>query len=161
MTAKDKGTGKENTIVIQDGSGLSKEEIDQMIKDAEDHAAEDAKRREEADARNQAESTIYQTEKFVSENKDGGKVSADRFESIEAAIAEAKTALEGSDVEAIKAAVEKVNTEAQAVGQAIYEASAAEGAEAGEGASADSDDDDVVDAEVVDEDETEGEGESK
>ena len=161
VTAKDKGTGKENTIVIQDGSGLSKEEIDQMIKDAEDHAAEDAKRREEADARNQAESTIYQTEKFVSENKDGGKVSADRFESIEAAIAEAKTALEGSDVEAIKAAVEKVNTEAQAVGQAIYEASAAEGAEAGEGASADSDDDDVVDAEVVDEDETEGEGESK
>ncbi|WP_010540795.1 molecular chaperone DnaK [Dietzia alimentaria] len=156
VTAKDKGTGKENTIVIQDGSGLSKEEIDQMIKDAEDHAAEDAKRREEADARNQAESTIYQTEKFVSENKDGGKVSADRFESIEAAIAEAKTALEGSDVEAIKAAVEKVNTEAQAVGQAIYEASAAEGAEAGEGASAGSDDDDVVDAEVVDEDESEG-----
>ena len=152
VTAKDKGTGKENTIVIQDGSGLSKEEIDQMIKDAEDHAAEDAKRREEADARNQAESTIYQTEKFVSENED--KIPADKKSSLESAIAEAKTALEGSDVDAIKAAVEKVNTEAQAVGQAIYEASAAEGAEAGEGASAGSDDDDVVDAEVVDEDET-------
>ncbi len=153
VTAKDKGTGKENTIIIQDGSGLSKEEIDQMIKDAEAHAEEDHKRREEADARNQAESTIYQTEKFVSENKDAGKVSADRFESIETAIAEAKTALEGTDVDAIKAAVEKINTEAQAVGQAIYEASAAEGAQAGEeGASTGSADDDVVDAEVVDED---------
>ena len=164
VTAKDKGTGKENTIVIQDGSGLSKEEIDQMIKDAEEHAAEDATRREEADARNQAESTIYQTEKFVSENKDGGKVSADRFESIEAAIAEAKTALEGSDVEAIKAAVEKVNTEAQAVGQAIYEASAAEGAEAGDASGEGSADDDVVDAEVVDDEDSEGtadKGESK
>ncbi|HIW67736.1 MAG TPA: Hsp70 family protein, partial [Candidatus Dietzia merdigallinarum] len=150
VTAKDKGTGKENTIVIQDGSGLSKEEIDQMIKDAEEHAAEDAKRREEADARNQAESTVYQTEKFVSENED--KIPADKKESLESAIAEAKTALEGTDVDAIKAAVEKVNTEAQAVGQAIYEASAAEGAEAGEGA-AEGADDDVVDAEVVDEDE--------
>ncbi|HJC61708.1 MAG TPA: Hsp70 family protein, partial [Candidatus Dietzia intestinigallinarum] len=150
VTAKDKGTGKENTIVIQDGSGLSKEEIDQMIKDAEEHAAEDAKRREEADARNQAESTIYQTEKFVSENED--KIPADKKGTLEAAIAEAKTALEGTDVDAIKSAVEKVNTEAQAVGQAIYEASAAEGAEAGEGAA--SSDDDVVDAEVVDEDET-------
>ncbi|MFS4490954.1 molecular chaperone DnaK [Dietzia kunjamensis] len=156
VTAKDKGTGKENTIIIQDGSGLSKEEIDQMIKDAEEHAAEDHKRREEADARNQAESTIYQTEKFVSENED--KIPADKKESLQAAIADAKTALEGSDVDAIKSAVEKVNTEAQAVGQAIYEASAAEGAEAGGASGAGSaDDDDVVDAEVVDEDETKGE----
>ena len=155
VTAKDKGTGKENTIIIQDGSGLSKEEIDQMIKDAEDHAAEDAKRREEADARNQAESTIYQTEKFVSENED--KIPADKKESLESAIAEAKTALEGSDVDAIKSAVEKVNTEAQAVGQAIYEASAAEGAEAGDASGAGSADDDVVDAEVVDEDDSKGE----
>jgi molecular chaperone DnaK len=155
VTAKDKGTGKENTIIIQDGSGLSKEEIDQMIKDAEEHAAEDAKRREEADARNQAESTVYQTEKFVSENED--KIPADKKESLQAAISEAKTALEGSDVEAIKAAVEKVNTEAQAVGQAIYEASAAEGAEAGDASATGSADDDVVDAEVVDEDEDKGE----
>ncbi|EFV91919.1 molecular chaperone DnaK [Dietzia cinnamea P4] len=150
VTAKDKGTGKENTIIIQEGSGLSKEEIDQMIRDAEEHAAEDAKRREEADARNQAESTIYQTEKFVSENED--KIPADKKESLQAAIADAKTALEGSDVDAIKSAVEKVNTEAQAVGQAIYEASAAEGAEAGDAATGDAADDDVVDAEVVDED---------
>ncbi|MBB1020207.1 molecular chaperone DnaK [Dietzia sp. E1] len=150
VTAKDKGTGKENTIIIQEGSGLSKEEIDQMIKDAEEHAAEDAKRREEADARNQAESTIYQTEKFVSENED--KIPADKKESLQAAIADAKTALEGSDVDAIKSAVEKVNTEAQAVGQAIYEASAAEGAEAGDATTGGAADDDVVDAEVVDED---------
>ena len=150
VTAKDKGTGKEHTIIIQEGSGLSKEEIDQMIKDAEEHAAEDAKRREEADARNQAESTIYQTEKFVSENED--KIPADKKESLQAAIADAKTALEGSDVDAIKSAVEKVNTEAQAVGQAIYEASAAEGAEAGDATTGDAADDDVVDAEVVDED---------
>ncbi|AVM63660.1 MULTISPECIES: molecular chaperone DnaK [Dietzia] len=155
VTAKDKGTGKENTIIIQEGSGLSKEEIDQMIKDAEEHAAEDAKRREEADARNQAESTIYQTEKFVSENED--KIPADKKESLQAAIADAKTALEGSDVDAIKSAVEKVNTEAQAVGQAIYEASAAEGAEAGDATTGDAADDDVVDAEVVDEDDTKGE----
>ncbi|AWH93177.1 molecular chaperone DnaK [Dietzia lutea] len=155
VTAKDKGTGKENTIIIQEGSGLSKEEIDQMIKDAEEHAAEDAKRREEADARNQAESTIYQTEKFVSENED--KIPADKKESLQAAIADAKTALEGSDVDAIKAAVEKVNTEAQAVGQAIYEASAAEGAEAGDATTGEAADDDVVDAEVVDEDDTKGE----
>ncbi|KAA0918714.1 molecular chaperone DnaK [Dietzia sp. ANT_WB102] len=159
VTAKDKGTGKENTIIIQDGSGLSKEEIDQMIKDAEEHAAEDAKRREEADARNQAESTIYQTEKFVSENED--KIPADKKDSLQAAIAEAKTALEGSDVDAIKSAVEKVNTEAQAVGQAIYEASAAEGAEAGDASGAGSADDDVVDAEVVDEDDPAGNGEAK
>ena len=155
VTAKDKGTGKENTIIIQEGSGLSKEEIDQMIKDAEEHAAEDAKRREEADARNQAESTIYQTEKFVSENED--KIPADKKESLQAAIADAKTALEGSDVDAIKSAVEKVNTEAQAVGQAIYEASAAEGAEAGDATTGGAADDDVVDAEVVDEDDTKGE----
>ena len=155
VTAKDKGTGKENTIIIQEGSGLSKEEIDQMIKDAEEHAAEDAKRREEADARNQAESTIYQTEKFVSENED--KIPADKKESLQAAIADAKTALEGSDVDAIQSAVEKVNTEAQAVGQAIYEASAAEGAEAGDATTGGAADDDVVDAEVVDEDDTKGE----
>src|SRR5699024_2241430 len=99
VTAQDKGTGKENTIIIQEGSGLSKEEIDQMVKDAEAHAEEDAKRREEADVRNQAESTVYQTEKFVSDNED--KVPADKKESIESAIADVKTSLEGSDVEDI------------------------------------------------------------
>ena len=155
VTAKDKGTGKENTIIIQEGSGLSKEEIDQMVQDAEAHADEDRKRREEADVRNQAESTVYQTEKFVSENAD--KIPADKKESLDSAIADAKKALEGSDVDAIKSAMEKVNTEAQAVGQAIYEASAAEGAQAGEAGESASGDDDVVDAEVVDDDDPKGE----
>ena len=103
--------------------------------------------------RNQGESAVYQAEKFVSENTD--KVPADKKESLEAAIADAKKALEGSDVESIKSAMEKVNTEMQAIGQALYEAAAAEGATTGEPGAAD---DDVVDAEVVDEDDK---GESK
>lgn len=96
VTAKDKGTGKENTIKIQEGSGLSKEEIDRMIKDAEAHAEEDRKRREEADVRNQAETLVYQTEKFVAEQRGaegGSKVPEDTLNKVDAAVAEAKTAL--------------------------------------------------------------------
>jgi molecular chaperone DnaK len=150
VTAKDKGTGKENTIKIQDGSGLSKEEIDRMIKDAEAHAAEDKARREEAETRNQAESLVHQTEKFIKENED--KVPAEVKTKVEAAIAEANEALKGTDIAAVKAAVEKLATESQALGQAIYEASAADAAAQGNGASSSAQDDDqVVDAEVVDE----------
>lgn len=151
VTAKDKGTGKENTITIQDGSGLSKEEIDQMIKDAEKHADEDKKRREEQEVRNSAESMAYQTRKFASENED--KVSQDIRDRVEEAAKEVDEALEGSDIEAIKSAVEKLSTESQEMGKAIYEAQAAEGATAAEGAEAADADDNVVDAEVVDEDE--------
>src|SRR5271168_2216775 len=102
VTAKDKGTGKENTIKIQEGSGLSKEEIDRMIKDAEAHADEDRKRREEADVRNQAETLVYQTEKFVKEQREaegGSKVPEDTLNKVDAAVAEAKTALEGTDID--------------------------------------------------------------
>ena len=151
VTAKDKGTGKENTITIQDGSGLSKEEIDQMIKDAEKHADEDKKRREEQEVRNSAESMAYQTRKFASENED--KVSQDSRDRVEEAAKEVDEALKGSDIEAIKSAVEKLSTESQEMGKAIYEAQAAEGATAAEGAEAADADDNVVDAEVVDEDE--------
>ena len=147
VTARDKGTGKENTIKIQEGSGLSQEEIDRMVKDAEAHAEEDRKRREEAEVRNQAESLVHQTEKFIKENED--KVPADVKEKVEAAVKEANDALAGSDINAVKAAVEKLATESQALGQAIYEAQGAEGAAAGDGAAAGADD--VVDAEVVDE----------
>ncbi|WP_016695956.1 molecular chaperone DnaK [Rhodococcus rhodochrous] len=147
VTARDKGTGKENTIRIQEGSGLSQEEIDRMVKDAEAHAEEDRKRREEAEVRNQAESLVHQTEKFIKENED--KVPADVKEKVEAAVKEANDALAGSDINAVKAAVEKLATESQALGQAIYEAQGAEGAAAGDGAAAGADD--VVDAEVVDE----------
>ncbi|MFC8045212.1 molecular chaperone DnaK [Nocardia sp. NPDC057353] len=149
VTAKDKGTGKENTIKIQDGSGLSKEEIDRMVRDAEAHAAEDKARREEAETRNQAESLVHQTEKFIKDNED--KVPADVKSKVEAAIAEANEALKGTDIAAVKAAVEKLATESQALGQAIYESSAAEGA-AGDGQPQQGQaDDQVVDAEVVDE----------
>lgn len=147
VTAKDKGTGKENTIKIQEGSGLSKEEIERMVKDAEAHAEEDRTRREEAETRNQAESLVYQTEKFVKDNED--KVPAETKEKVEAAITEARTALSGTDLAAIKAAVEKLSTESQALGQALYESAAADGAGA-DGAPTDGRED-VVDAEVVDE----------
>ncbi|NGP08558.1 molecular chaperone DnaK [Rhodococcus sp. 14C212] len=148
VTAKDKGTGKENTIKIQEGSGLSKEEIDRMIKDAEAHAEEDRKRREEAEVRNQAESLVHQTEKFLQEN--GDKVAADAKSKVEAAIKETKDALAGTDIAAVKTAVEKLGTESQALGQSLYESQAADaGAAAGDGAAAGSDN--VVDAEVVDE----------
>nr|AAA25362.1 heat shock protein 70, hsp70A2 [Mycobacterium leprae]prf//1924344A heat shock protein 70 [Mycobacterium leprae] len=128
VTAKDKGTGKENTIKIQEGSGLSKEEIDRMVKDAEAHAEEDRKRREEADVRNQAETLVYQTEKFVKEQREtenGSRVPEDTLNKVEAAVAEAKTALGGTDISAIKSAMEKLGQDSQALGQAIYEATQA------------------------------------
>lgn len=146
VTAKDKGTGKENTIKIQDGSGLSKEEIDRMVADAEAHADEDKARREEAEVRNQAESLVHQTEKFVKDNED--KVDAELKGRVETAIEEAKSALAGSDISAVKTAVEKLSTESQALGTAIYEAQAKEAGAEGEAQAAD---DGVVDAEVVDE----------
>ncbi|MBC6794664.1 molecular chaperone DnaK [Corynebacterium sp. c9Ua_112] len=153
VSAKDKATGKENTIKIQDGSGLSQEEIDRMVKDAETHAEEDKKRREEQEVRNSAESMAYQTRKFVEDNKD--KVSEETQAKVEDAAKAVDEALKGDDVEAIKDAVEKLNAESQEMGKAIYEAEAAAGAE-GAGAdaagSAATDDPNVVDAEVVDED---------
>ena len=154
VSAKDKATGKENTIKIQDGSGLSQEEIDRMVKDAETHAEEDKKRREEQEVRNSAESMAYQTRKFVEDNKE--KVNEDTQNKVEEAAKAVDEALKGDDIEAIKDAVEKLNAESQEMGKAIYEAEAAAGAEgAGAGADAGSaanDDPNVVDAEVVDED---------
>lgn len=150
VTAKDKATGKENTIKIQDGSGLSQEEIDRMVKDAEAHAEEDKKRREEQEIRNQAESTSYQTRKFMDENSD--KLPEDLKTRVTEAADAVDEALKGDDIEAIKSAVEKLGTESQELGKVLYEAQAAEagaeGAAAGEAAG----DPNVVDAEVVDED---------
>ena len=148
--AKDLGTGKEQSMVITGGSALDKDEIDRMMKDAEAHADEDKRRREEADVRNQAESLVYQTEKFVRDNEE--KVPAEVKSKVEAAIAEANEALKGNDTAAIKSAVEKLGTESQALGEAIY-ASATADAAAGDGQAPGGDQgaDDVVDAEVVDE----------
>ncbi|MCG7441024.1 MULTISPECIES: molecular chaperone DnaK [Corynebacterium] len=152
VTAKDKGTGKENTIKIQDGSGLSQEEIDRMVKDAEQHAEEDKKRREEQELRNNAESTSYQTRKFLDDNAD--KVSEDVKTKVTEAADAVDEALKGDDLEAIKSAVEKLSTESQEMGKQIYEAQAAEaGAEGAADAGAEQGDPNVVDAEVVDEDE--------
>ncbi|GAB2664310.1 molecular chaperone DnaK [Gordonia jinhuaensis] len=155
VTAKDKGTGKENTIRIQDGSGLSKDEIDRMIKDAEAHADADRKRREEAETRNQAESLVHTTEKFLKDNED--KVPAEGKAKVEEAIAGANEALKGDDIAAIKSAIEKLNTESQALGQSIYESAAAAGAASEGAAGATAADDGVVDAEVVDESATDEE----
>src|SRR5690606_7024459 len=156
VTAKDLGTNKEQSMTITGGSALPKEDIDRMIKDAEAHAEEDRRRREEAETRNQAESLVYQTEKFVKENED--KLPDDVKTKV-------NEALKGSDVSAIRTAMEKLSQESQAMGTALYAntdaAQAAAGAAgagaAGDGAgasgSANAGDDNVVDAEIVDEDE--------
>jgi molecular chaperone DnaK len=157
VNAKDMATGKEQGMQITGGSALGKDDIDRMVKDAEAHADEDKARREEAETRNQAETLVYQTEKFVKENDE--KVPDEVKTKVNAAIDEAKEALKGEDIEKIKAAVEKLATESQAIGQAMYADSGAEaGAEGAAGAGAGAEgadkakDDDVVDAEIVDDD---------
>jgi molecular chaperone DnaK len=146
VSAKDLGTGKEQSMTITGGGALSKEEIDRMMADAESHADEDRMRREEAEIRNQAESLIFQTEKFLEES--GDKVPADAKANVDEPLAELKAAIAGDDMSAIKAAVEKVATASQALGAALYANSQNEAGEA-EAAG----DDDVVDAEIVDENE--------
>jgi len=144
VSAKDLGTGKEQSMTITGGGALSKEEIDRMMADAESHAEEDRQRREEAEVRNQAESLVFQTEKFLEES--GDKVPADAKANVDEPLAELKAAIAGDNIEAIKAAVEKVATASQALGAALYANTQAEAGEAtAEG------DDDVVDAEIVDE----------
>ncbi|MGY5763703.1 molecular chaperone DnaK [Brachybacterium sp. DNPG3] len=155
VTAKDRGTGNEQSIQITGGSALSKEDIDQMIKDAEAHAAEDEERRKNSDARNTLEQLVYQGEKLLKDNAD--KIAdADRTKA-EDAIKESKEALAQEDASTsdLEAKRDTLNEALQAVGTAIYAQAqdGAEGAESAEGASASSDDEDVVDAEIIDEDE--------
>ena len=145
VTAKDKGTGKEQQIKIQASGGLSDADIDQMVRDAEAFAEEDKIRREAAEAKNNAESLVHTTEKQIEEHKD--KVDAGLVSEIEAAIAETKTAIEGGEPEAMK---EKANALAQVamkLGQAIYEQEQASGAAAASSAEEAPADDNVVDAE--------------
>ena len=127
--AKDLGTGKEQSMTITGGSALPKDDIERMMKDAEAHAEEDKKRREEAETRNLAESLQYQTEKFLAEN--GDKIPAEKKEELGEALTELRSALGGSDIDAIKAAQEKVARVSQEVGGALY----AQNAEAGAAAS--------------------------
>jgi len=163
VSAKDRGTGKEQSMTITGGSALPKEDIDRMVKEAEAHAAEDKKRREEAETRNQAETLVYSTEKVLADN--GDKVPEDVKTQVQSAVAELKTALEGTDIEQVKAKQAALSAVAQKIGEAIYAsdaaasagpAGAAAGAGAGDAAGAtgsSASDDDVVDAEIVDEDE--------
>jgi molecular chaperone DnaK len=146
VSAKDLGTGKEQSMTITGGTKLADDEIQRMVKDAEAHADEDRKRREEAEARNQADSVVYQTEKTLKEH--GEKLDASDRKQVEDALQEAKDALKGSDVDAIKRTSEQLLTASQKFAEVLYR-----NAQAAQGGSTPqtSGDDDVVDAEVVDE----------
>ncbi|MDQ1658573.1 MAG: molecular chaperone DnaK, partial [Cryptosporangiaceae bacterium] len=158
VSAKDLGTGREQSMTITGGSALPKDDIERMMRDAEAHADDDKRRREEAETRNRAESLQYQTEKFLAEN--GDKIPADKKTELSDALSELRGAVGGTDIEAISAAHEKVSTLSQEIGGAMYAQAAADapsapGAEAGPEAphaqAGDTGDSDVVDAEIVDE----------
>ncbi len=142
VSAKDKGTGKEQSMTITGGSSLSIEDIERMVKDAEEHAAEDKKRREEAETRNQAEQLAYSTEKLIKDNDD--KLPEEVKTEVQADVDALKSALATDDIEAVKSAQEKLMTSQQKLGEAIYAAQPAEGEAAPEAST-----EDVVDAEVV------------
>jgi molecular chaperone DnaK len=151
VSAKDRGTGREQSMTITGGSALSKEEIDKMVADAEQYADEDRRRREAVEVRNQGDSLVYSTEKFLSENSD--KIPADVKSQVESDIAALKTALEGDDTDAITAATSKLGSSSQAMGAAMYaNADAAGGAGGGAATDAPRSDEDegIVDAEIVD-----------
>jgi molecular chaperone DnaK len=159
VSAKDLGTGKSQAMTITGGSALPRDEIDRMMREAEQHAAEDKTRREEAELRNQAETLVYQTEKFVKENDE--KVPTDVKDAVNAALGEAQSALKGTDTDAIKRAMEKLATESQKLGAALYQQQGQAGGEGAPGAAGGSagttgggqaGGEDVVDAEIVDED---------
>ncbi|MEU4892001.1 molecular chaperone DnaK [Streptomyces sp. NPDC044780] len=154
--AKDLGTGKEQKMTVTGGSALPKDDIDRMMREAEQYAEEDHKRREAAEARNQAEQLVYQTEKFLKDNED--KVPGEVKTEVEEALTELKDKLKGEDTAEIRTATEKVAAVSQKLGQAMYansqDGAAAAGAAAGDAGAAGQAkaDDDVVDAEIVDDD---------
>ena len=148
VSAKDKGTGKEQTITIAGGSTLSKDDIERMVREAEEHAAEDKKRRESAEQRNNAEQLAYSVEKLISENED--KLPEDVKTEVQGDLDALKQALAGEDDDALKSAADKLGESQSKLGEAIYAAAQAEAPEAG---AEESNEDDVVDAEVVEDDE--------
>ena len=160
VSAKDRGTGKEQSMTITGGSALPKEDIDRMVHEAEAHAAEDKKRREDADTRNLAEQTVYSMEKLLKDNAD--KITEGTRTEVQGDIDALKKALEGEDVDAVKSALDKLNESGMKVGQEVYSAQQAsesqtpagdEGAQASsDGGQSSGSDDDVIDAEIVDED---------
>jgi len=161
VSAKDLGTGKQQSVTISGGSALGKDEIERMMQDAEKYAEEDRQRREEAEVRNRGETLAYTTEKFLGENSD--KIPADIKSEVESAVADLKKTLEGTDTDAIRAATENAAQVSQKMGTAIYaqaqqaQQADASGASDEQAQSDTSSDDDVVDAEIVDDDRS-GEG---
>ena len=151
--AKDMATGKEQSMTVTGGSALGKDDIDRMVKDAEAHAEDDRKRRETVEMRNEADGLAFRTEKLLADNAE--TLTEDVKAPVEAALVTLKEALAGDDNDAVKAAMDDLNTKAATMGQAVYAAAQAkqesEASAATEG-DASSDDDDVVDAEIVDED---------
>jgi len=160
VSAKDKGTGKEQQIRIQASGGLSDDDIEKMVKDAEEHAEEDKKRRESVEVKNQAEALVHQTEKSLSEH--GDKISDDEKSAIESDIEALKTAMESDNLDNIQSKLEALATSSMKLGEAIYKSEQADGGEAAEAADADMSgeaDETIVDAdfeEVDDEDEPKG-----
>ena len=150
VSAKDRATGKEQSMTITGQSALGKDDIDRMVKDAESHAEDDRRRKEEAEVRNNADSLVYQTEKLLKDQ--GEKFQGDEKEKVESALSGLKDALSGSDVEAIKNATDSLLAASQTFSQRLYEeASRSEGAAPGGAVDADdASDDEVVDAEIVD-----------
>ena len=146
VSAKDRGTGKEQSVTITGGSSLPKEDIDRMVREAEEHAAEDKKRREEADTRNQAEQAVYSTEKLLKDEAD--KISEETRAAVQKDVDAVKEALKGDDIEAVKTAMATLSESGMKIGQEIYAKQQADEA----AASSAPEQDDVVDAEIVDED---------
>jgi molecular chaperone DnaK len=151
VSAKDLGTGKQQSVQITGGSALNKDDIEKMVREAEEYAEEDRRRREEAEVRNQADTLVYSTEKFLAENDE--KVPADVKSEVQSAIADLKKAIEGNDLETIKSASEHAATVSQKMGSAIYAAAQAERASTGQDDTVTDtpEDEGVVDAEIVDE----------
>ncbi len=151
VSAKDKGTGAEQSMTITGGTSLSKDDIDRMVKDAEAHAEQDKARREAADTRNAAESVAYSVDKLLKEN--GEKLPEDVKTEVQGDVDALKKALEGDDDDAVKSALEKLQASQTKLGEALYASAQAEAN--ADSASSSKDDEDVVDAEVIDEDEDE------
>jgi molecular chaperone DnaK len=148
VSAKDRATNKEQSMTITGQSSLDKSEIEKMVRDAEAHAEEDRRRREEAEVRNNADSLVYQTEKLLKDQ--GDKIGDDEKAAVESALAELKSAIGGSDIDAIKDATDRLISASQTVSTKLYEQAASEAQTSGTSVP---DDDEVVDAEVVEDDE--------
>jgi molecular chaperone DnaK len=157
VTAKDRATGKDQKITITSSSGLSKEEVERMAREAESHAAEDKQKREEIEARNQLDSFVYNVEKMLKEH--GDKISGDEKSNVESALVDAKKALEGTDVAAMNSARERLTEASHKLAEAMYKAAQPQGGapgagpEAGaptDGAGQQKKEEGVIDAEYVD-----------